>query len=135
MLNTEFAVIIGFVYTYIPFMTLPIYASLEKIAPSILQASADLGAKPLSTFFRITVPLSFSGIMAGCILVFIPLLGEYVIPDLLGGSNVITIGKVFWGEFFLCRDWLIAASITIILAIIIIIPFVFLNKFINRNGI
>jgi putrescine transport system permease protein len=133
MLNTEFAVIIGFVYTYLPFMIMPLYASLEKIDISILNAAEDLGAKPMSIFFKITVPMTYSGIIAGSILVFIPLLGEFVIPELLGGINVVTIGKVLWGEFFLARDWLIASSVVVVLIVFIVIPFTFLNKFIQRN--
>lgn len=133
MLNSEFAVIVGFVYTYLPFMVLPIYSALAKIDHEIHEAAEDLGCKPISVFWKITVPMSLSGVMAGCVLVFIPLLGEYVVPDLLGGINVITIGKVLWGEFFFCRDWLIAAAIAIILAIIILLPYRFINKFLNRD--
>ena len=133
LINTEFAVIIGFVYTYLPFMIMPLYASLEKIDKSVLHAAEDLGAKPLSVFFKVTIPMTYSGIIAGSILVFIPLLGEFVIPELLGGINVVTIGKILWGEFFLARDWLLASSVVVLLIVFIVIPFTFLSKFVQRN--
>ena len=104
-LNTEFAVIVGVVYTYLPFMILPIYSSLEKINISLLEAAEDLGSRPTRIFLDITLPLSISGIVTGSFLVMIPALGEYVIPDLLGGIKIITLGKIIWSEFFLNRNF------------------------------
>ena len=134
LLNTPSAVVIGIVYTYLPFMILPIYSSLLKIKPDILEASADLGAKPLASFWQITFPLSLPGVIVGVILVFIPALGEFVIPDLLGGAKIITIGKLLWSEFFMNRDWPMASAITILLVLIIIIPIKILHRFAGENN-
>lgn len=133
LLNSQTAVIIGIVYTYLPFMILPIYSSLIKIKPNILEAAADLGAKPLAIFWRITFPLSLPGVIVGVILVFIPAVGEFVIPDLLGGAKIITIGKLLWTEFFMNRDWPMAAAITILMVIIIVIPIKILHHFVERD--
>lgn len=100
ILNTNVAVYIGIVYTYLPFMVLPVYATLEKLDASLLEAAEDLGCSRTRAFWLITVPLSKSGVIAGCFLVFIPALGEFVIPSLLGGSETLMIGKVLWEEFF-----------------------------------
>ena len=127
-LNTEFAVIVGVVYTYLPFMILPIYSSLEKINISLLEAAEDLGSRPTRIFLDITLPLSISGIVTGSFLVMIPALGEYVIPDLLGGIKIITLGKIIWSEFFLNRNWIAASAISIILTILIVLPFSIINK-------
>lgn len=133
MLNTEGAVILGIVYSYLPFMILPLYSALEKINPSLLEAAEDLGCSPFRAFLRITLPLSISGIIAGCMLVFIPAVGEFVIPDLLGGARVLTIGKVLWNEFFLNRDWPTAAAVTIVITLIVIIPVMMVQWFIGKN--
>lgn len=133
LLNSQTAVVIGIVYTYLPFMILPIYSSLIKIKPEILEASADLGAKPYSTFWKITFPLSLPGVIVGIILVFIPAVGEFVIPDLLGGAKIITIGKLLWTEFFMNRDWPMAAAITTLMVIIVVIPIKILHHFVERK--
>ncbi|MCT4634718.1 MAG: ABC transporter permease [Rickettsiales bacterium] len=129
LLNTQTAVVIGIVYTYLPFMILPIYSSLLKIKENILEAAADLGSKPLSIFWKITFPLSIPGVVVGIVLVFIPAVGEFVIPDLLGGAKVITVGKLLWTEFFMNRDWPMAAAITILMVLIVLIPIKILHYF------
>lgn len=124
ILNTNTAVYIGIVYTYLPFMILPIYSALEKMDGSLLEAAEDLGCSRLSAFWLITIPLSKAGIIAGCFLVFIPALGEFVIPSLLGGSDTLMIGKVLWEEFFSNRDWPVASAVAVILLLILVIPIV-----------
>jgi putrescine transport system permease protein len=122
ILGTEWAVHLGIVYAYLPFMVLPLYASLEKLDTSLLEAAADLGASPLVAFFTVTLPQSLPGIVAGCLLVFIPAVGEFVIPDLLGGTNTLMIGKVLWDEFFLNSDWPLAAAVAICLLVLLVGP-------------
>lgn len=134
ILYTEFAVIIGIVYSYLPFMLMPLFNSLNKIDPLLHQAAADLGARPLSIFFNITFPLSKPGIITGSLLVFIPAIGEFMIPDLLGGSEIITIGKVIWNEFFLNRDWSVASAITIVMTMMFAVPIAILQNFIGRKN-
>lgn len=128
ILNTNTAVYIGIVYTYLPFMILPIYAALEKLDESLLEAAEDLGCSRIQAFWIITVPLSKSGIIAGCFLVFIPALGEFVIPSLLGGSKTLMIGKVLWEEFFNNRDWPVASAVAVILLLILIIPIILFQR-------
>jgi putrescine transport system permease protein len=128
ILNTNTAVYIGIVYTYLPFMILPIYSALEKMDGSLLEAAEDLGCSRLSAFWLITVPLSKAGIIAGCFLVFIPALGEFVIPSLLGGSDTLMIGKVLWEEFFSNRDWPVASAVAVILLLILVIPIVLFQR-------
>ena len=128
ILNTNTAVYIGIVYTYLPFMILPIYSALEKLDDSLLEAAEDLGCSRTSAFWLITVPLSKTGIIAGCFLVFIPTLGEFVIPSLLGGSQTLMIGKVLWEEFFNNRDWPVASAVAIILLLILIIPIILFQR-------
>jgi putrescine transport system permease protein len=128
ILNTNTAVYIGIVYTYLPFMILPIYAALEKLDSSLLEAAEDLGCSRLTAFWLVTVPLSKQGIIAGCFLVFIPALGEFVIPSLLGGSQTLMIGKVLFEEFFSNRDWPVASAVAVILLLILIIPIVLLQR-------
>ncbi|KAA0913286.1 ABC transporter permease subunit [Aquicoccus porphyridii] len=128
ILNTDTAVYIGIVYTYLPFMVLPIYAALEKLDESLLEAAEDLGCSRASAFWLVTVPLSKSGIIAGCFLVFIPALGEFVIPSLLGGSQTLMIGKVLWEEFFNNRDWPVASAVAVILLLILIIPIILFQR-------
>jgi putrescine transport system permease protein len=103
-------------------MILPLYANLEKMDMSLLEAAADLGCRPLKTFWTVTIPLSLPGILAGCFLVFIPVMGEFVIPDLLGGTNTLMIGKVLWTEFFHNRDWPVASAVAIILLALLVVP-------------
>ena len=127
-LNTNTAVYIGIVYTYLPFMILPIYSALEKMDDSLLEAAEDLGCSRTSAFWLVTIPLSKTGIIAGCFLVFIPTLGEFVIPSLLGGSQTLMIGKVLWEEFFNNRDWPVASAVAIILLLILIIPIILFQR-------
>lgn len=129
MLYTEFAVYIGIVYTYMPFMILPLYANMEKLDGSLNEAAADLGSRPINTFFRVTLPLTTPGIVAGSLLVFIPATGEYVIPDLLGGGNVQMIGRVLFNEFSRNSDWPVAAAVAIVLLVILVVPIIIFQHF------
>lgn len=122
ILGTEWAIHLGIVYAYLPFMVLPLYAALEKLDSSLLEAAADLGASPFVAFLTVTLPLSLPGIVAGCLLVFIPAVGEFVIPDLLGGTETLMIGKVLWDEFFLNADWPLAAAVAICLLVLLVGP-------------
>ena len=115
-------------------MVLPIFIILEKIDKSLIEASLDLGCTPWTTFYRIILPLSLPGAITGCLLVFIPAVGEFVVPDLLGGNQIITIGKVIWNEFFFNKDWPVAAAITVTLAAIFIAPMVLIQKYINGTN-
>ena len=128
ILNTNIAVYIGIVYTYLPFMILPIYSALDRMDGSLIEAAEDLGCSRLKAFWLVTVPLSKNGIVAGCFLVFIPALGEFVIPSLLGGSQTLMIGKVLWEEFFSNRDWPVASAVAVILLLILIIPIVLFQR-------
>lgn len=128
ILNTNVAVYIGIVYTYLPFMVLPIYSTLEKLDGSLLEAAQDLGCTRTQSFWLVTIPLSKSGVIAGCFLVFIPTLGEFIIPSLLGGSNTLMIGKILWEEFFSNRDWPVASAVAIVLLAILIIPIVLFQR-------
>ncbi len=122
ILNTDIAVYIGIVYSYLPFMVLPLYATLEKMDESLLEAAADLGCRPFKAFWKITVPLARPGIIAGSCLVFIPVVGEVVIPDLLGGSETLMIGRTLWSEFFTNRDWPVASAVAIVLLLLLVVP-------------
>ena len=128
LLNTQWAVYIGIVYTYLPFMILPVYASLDRMDPSLLEAAEDLGCSRLAAFWHVTWPLARPGVIAGCFLVFIPVVGEFVIPSLLGGSGTLMIGKVLWEEFFSNRDWPVASAVAIILLLILIVPIVLFQR-------
>lgn len=128
LLNTNTAVYIGIVYTYLPFMILPIYAALDKLDDALIEAAQDLGCTRLSAFWLVTFPLARPGIIAGCFLVFIPALGEFVIPSLLGGSDTLMIGKILWEEFFANRDWTVASAVAIILLLILIVPIVLFQR-------
>ncbi|WP_368344602.1 ABC transporter permease subunit [Pelagovum sp. HNIBRBA483] len=128
ILNTNTAVYIGIVYTYLPFMILPIYATLDKLDVSLLEAAEDLGCTRTSAFWLVTLPLARPGIIAGCFLVFIPTLGEFVIPSLLGGSDTLMIGKVLWEEFSANRDWPVASAVAVVLLLILIIPIVLFQR-------
>jgi putrescine transport system permease protein len=134
MLNTNFAVYIGIVYSYLPFMVLPLYSNLVKHDNSLLEAAADLGAGHFKRFYSITLPLSFNGIVAGSMLVFIPVVGEYVIPELLGGTETVMIGKVLWQEFFNNRDWPVASALALIMVIILLVPISLFHRFQNKEG-
>jgi putrescine transport system permease protein len=129
ILHTQAAVYIGIVYSYLPFFILPLYATLVRLDRSLLEAAADLGAKPIRQFFTITLPQSMPGIFAGAMLVFIPVMGEFVIPDLLGGPDTLMLGKLMWLEFFNNKDWPVASALTTILLIALIIPFVFMQNY------
>lgn len=128
ILNTNVAVYIGIIYTYLPFMILPIYSTLERMDDSLLEAAEDLGCSRLTAFWLVTLPLSKNGIIAGCFLVFIPVMGEFVIPSLLGGSQTLMIGKVLFEEFFNNRDWPVASAVAVILLLILIIPIVLFQR-------
>ncbi|WP_208996302.1 ABC transporter permease subunit [Pseudovibrio ascidiaceicola] len=128
ILNTDTAIYIGIVYSYLPFMVLPLYAVLEKLDISLLEAATDLGCSPLKAFWVITLPLSLPGVWAGCFLVFIPAVGEFVIPDILGGSSTIMIGKTLWVEFFSNRDWPVASAVAILLLLMLILPIILFQK-------
>ena len=122
ILGTEWAILLGMVYAYLPFMVLPLYAALEKLDVGLLEAAADLGARPFAAFLTVTLPLSRPGIVAGCLLVFIPAVGEFVIPDLLGGTGALMIGKVLWDEFFTNSDWPLASAMAIWLLVLLVGP-------------
>lgn len=128
ILNTNIAVYIGIVYSYLPFMILPLYASLEKMDESLLEAASDLGSPPIKAFWQITFPLSLPGVIAGSFLCFIPIVGEFVIPDLLGGSETLMIGKTLWTEFFANRDWPVSSAVAVVLLLILVIPIVFFQN-------
>ncbi|HVX80102.1 MAG: ABC transporter permease subunit [Devosia sp.] len=128
MLYTDFAVYVGIVYTYLPFMILPLYTNLVKLDQSLLEASADLGARPIRTFLSVTLPLSLPGIIAGSMLVFIPAIGEYVIPQLLGGPSTLMIGRVLWDEFFSNRDWPLASAVAIAMLVVVVVPLMLLQR-------
>ena len=132
--NTNIAVYIGIVYSYLPFMALPIYASLERLDRDLLEAAGDLGATPLAAFWQVTVPLAMPGVIAGCFLVFIPAVGEFVIPDLLGGSRTIMIGKTLWSEFFSNRDWPVSSAVAVVLLLSLVAPIVFFQRQSERQG-
>ncbi len=133
ILNTNIAVYIGIVYSYLPFMVLPLYSTLEKLDDSLLEAAHDLGARPWKAFLTVTLPLSLPGIIAGSLLVFIPAVGEFVIPDLLGGSDTLMIGRVLWQEFFNNHDWPTASAVALTMLVILVIPIMFFQKIQERN--
>ncbi|MBB4234864.1 ABC transporter permease subunit [Rhizobium esperanzae] len=128
ILNTNTAVYIGIVYSYLPFMVLPLYSALEKMDGTLIEAAQDLGCTPIRAFWRVTFPLSIPGVVAGCMLVFIPAVGEFVIPDLLGGSQTLMIGKTLWNEFNANRDWPVSSAVATILLMILVIPIVFFQN-------
>lgn len=128
LIYTDFAVYLGLVYSYLPFMILPLYATLERMDPDLVEAAQDLGASPSQAFRDITWPLARPGVIAGCLLVFIPAMGEYVIPYLLGGPDTLMIGRVLFDEFFVNRDWPLASSVAIVLLTLLVVPIVFLQR-------
>ena len=133
LLNTDFAVYIGIVYSYLPFMILPLYSNLEKHDVTLLEAAADLGAHPFTVLRRITLPLSLPGIAAGSLLVFIPAVGEYVIPSLLGRSDQLMIGRVLSDEFFENRDWPVASAVAILMLLLLLVPIMLLQRVERRT--
>lgn len=133
ILHTNTAVYIGVVYSYLPFMVLPIYTALTRIDYSLVEAALDLGARPMKTFFKIIVPLTKGGIIAGSMLVFIPAVGEFVIPELLGGPDSIMIGRVLWQEFFNNRDWPVASAVAILMLLLLIVPIMLFHKYQNKE--
>jgi putrescine transport system permease protein len=128
ILHTPLAVYIGIVYSYLPFMVLPLYANLSRLDLTLLEAAADLGCRPWRAFVRVTLPLSLSGILAGSLLVFIPAVGEFVIPDLLGGPDSLMVGRMLWTEFFSNKDWPLASALALVLLALLVIPFVALQR-------
>jgi putrescine transport system permease protein len=133
LLYTKFAVVIGIVYCYLPFIILPLYVSLEKMNREYLEAAYDLGCHPLKAFFTITIPLTKNGLIAGFILMFIPAIGEFVIPEILGGSNTLMIGRIVWNEFFNNRDWPFAAAIAILMFVCVVIPLNYLRNVVKSH--
>jgi putrescine transport system permease protein len=128
-LHTPFSLVVGMTYTYLPFMILPLYANLAKLDLRLLEAAADLGATPWVAFWKVTVPLSKAGIIAGSMLVFIPCVGEFVTPELLGGPETLMIGRVLWDEFFSNNDWPMASSVAVVLVLLIVLPLALFNKY------
>jgi putrescine transport system permease protein len=127
-MNTPFSLVLGMVYTYVPFMILPLYANLSKMDMRLLEAASDLGATPWTAFWRVTVPMSRAGVVAGSMLVFIPSVGEFVIPELLGGPQTLMIGRVLWDEFFANNDWPMASSVAVVMILLILVPLALFNK-------
>jgi putrescine transport system permease protein len=121
-LSTDTAVYIGIVYSYLPFMVLPIYATLEKMDETLVEAAADLGCPWWKAFWLVTLPLSLPGVVAGAVLCFIPIVGEFVIPDLLGSSQTMMIGQTLWTEFFANRDWPVASAVAVVLLCLLVVP-------------
>lgn len=134
ILHTNIAVYVGVVYTYLPFFILPLYATLIRLDNTLLEAAADLGARPFKQFWTITLPQSIPGIVAGSMLVFLPVMGEFVIPDLLGGPDTLMIGKLMWTEFFNNKDWPLASSLAAVLLVVLIIPFVVMRHYEQKMG-
>jgi putrescine transport system permease protein len=128
IMHTPYAVYIGIVYAYLPFMILPLYANLVKMDLRLLEAASDLGAKPWKAFLKITLPLSKAGIIAGSMLVMIPVVGEFVIPEMLGGPDTLMIGRILWQEFFNNRDWPVASAVSIVMLVILIIPIMVFHR-------
>ena len=133
LLHTNAAVYIGIVYAYLPFMILPIYTALMRMDYSLVEAASDLGARPYRTFLSVTLPLTKSGIIAGSMLVFIPAVGEFVIPELLGGPDSLLIGRVLWQEFFNNRDWPVASAVAVVMLIILMVPIIWFYRYQRRE--
>jgi putrescine transport system permease protein len=133
LLNNQFSVELGLVYSYLPFMILPLYGSLSTIDESLLEAAADLGARPFRVFLGVILPLTLPGIAAGSLLVLVPAIGEFVIPDLLGGPDTLMIGKVLWDEFFNNRDWPVASAVAVVLVAVLVVPILAAQKYLERR--
>jgi putrescine transport system permease protein len=129
MLQTDFAMYVGIVYSYLPFMILPLYANLEKHDQTLIEAAVDLGSRPFKAFLTITLPLSMPGVIAGSMLVFIPAVGEFVVPRLLGGTDSLMIGRVLWDEYFLNRNWPVASAVAIVLLLVLVLPIVVFQRY------
>lgn len=129
LMHTPFSLVLGMTYTYLPFMILPLYGNLAKMDLRLLEAAADLGATPWTAFWRVTVPLSKAGIIAGSMLVFIPCVGEFVIPELLGGPETLMIGRVLWDEFFANNDWPVASSVAVVVILLVIVPLALFSRY------
>jgi putrescine transport system permease protein len=129
LMHTPFSLVLGMTYTYLPFMILPLFGNLAKMDLRLLEAAADLGATPWVAFWKVTVPLSKAGIIAGSMLVFIPCVGEFVIPELLGGPETLMIGRVLWDEFFSNNDWPMASAVAVVMVLLIIVPLAVFNKY------
>jgi putrescine transport system permease protein len=132
-LSTDSAMYLGIVYSYLPFMILPLYATLAKMDPALLEAASDLGASPRQAFWLVTFPLSLPGVAAGVLLCFIPIVGEFVIPDLLAGSNSMMIGQTLWLEFFTNKDWPVASAVAVVLLVLLVGPLVFYDRLQRRQ--
>jgi len=132
-LSTDTAMYLGIVYSYLPFMILPLYATLTKMDPALLEAAADLGASPRQAFWQVTFPLSLPGVGAGALLCFIPIVGEFVIPDLLAGSNSLMIGQTLWLEFFTNKDWPVASAVAIVLLVLLVAPLLLYERLQHRQ--
>ena len=132
-LSTDSAMYLGIVYSYLPFMILPLYATLAKMDPALLEAAGDLGASPRQTFWLVTFPLSLPGVAAGALLCFIPIMGEFVIPDLLAGSNSLMIGQTLWLEFFTNKDWPVASAVAVVLLVLLVGPLVLYDRLQRRQ--
>jgi putrescine transport system permease protein len=132
MLYNDFSVYLGIVYSYLPFMILPLYANLERLNTDLLDAASDLGARRWEAFVDITLPLSVPGIVGGCLLVFIPAVGEFTIPALLGGADTLMIGRVLWDEFFINRDWPVASAVSVVMLLLLIAPIVWFQNVQSR---
>jgi len=132
-LSTDTAMYIGIVYSYLPFMILPLFATLAKQDPALLEAAADLGASPRQAFWQVTVPLSLPGVGAGALLCFIPIVGEFVIPDLLAGSNAFMIGQTLWLEFFTNKDWPVASAVAVVLLVLLVGPLLLYERVQHRR--
>ena len=133
IMNTPLAAYIGIVYAYLPFMILPLYSNLVKLDLRLLEAAYDLGAKPWKAFIKITLPMSRSGIIAGCMLVMIPAVGEFVIPELLGGPDTLMIGRLLWSQFFSAGDWPMASAVAIVMLVLLLIPIIVFHRFQQRE--
>jgi putrescine transport system permease protein len=133
LIYNDFAVYVGIVYSYLPFMILPLYANLEKLDLDLQDAAADLGARRWQAFVDVTLPMSKPGIIAGCLLVFIPASGEYIIPALLGGSDTLMIGRILWDEFFINRDWPVASAVSVVLLLILVLPMMWFQRLETRQ--
>jgi putrescine transport system permease protein len=133
LIYNDFAVYVGIVYSYLPFMLLPLYASLERLDLSLHDAAADLGAKRWQVFIDVTLPMSMPGIVAGCLLVFIPASGEFIIPALLGGSDTLMIGRILWDEFFINRDWPVASAVSVVLLLLLVLPMMWFQRLESRQ--
>ena len=133
LMYNDFAVYLGIIYSYLPFMILPLYATLERLDEDLNDAAADLGARRWQTFLDVTLPLSAPGILAGCLLVFIPAIGEFIIPALLGASDTLMIGRALWDEFFINRDWPVASAVSVVLLALLVLPMMWFQKVQDRN--